>query len=435
MKRLSLAVIAVLMPLKSALAQDLLETYQLAVQNDPEYKISDFNRLSTAEIKSQSIAQMLPNIGFGASSTRNRIDIKSFIPNAPTLQHFWDQKLGFNLKQPVFHWDHWIQLDQSENQIAQAEANYQAKQQELMRRCAETYFNVLAAQDNLDFVSAEKTAIAQQLEQAKQRFEVGLIAITDVYEAQAGYDRTEANLIEAQNLLDNSKEALREILGENDAKLNRLQNSINLVPPSPADINAWTTAAEQGNFSVVAQINQAEYKRKMVDFQQARHLPTLDIIAQYNDQDSGNRYGLRGDNENIGLQLNLPLFEGGGTNSRVRQAEHEFNAAKQELIRTQRSVTRMVKDAFRGIEASISRVKALDATVNSAEKSLEATSVGLEVGTRTMVEVLTEQRNLYKAKSDYARSRYDYLINTIRLKEANGSLSEADLAQINQYLK
>ena len=435
MKRLSLAVIAVLMPLKSALAQDLLETYQLAVQNDPEYKISDFNRLSTAEIKSQSIAQMLPNIGFGASSTRNRIDIKSFIPNAPTLQHFWDQKLGFNLKQPVFHWDHWIQLDQSENQIAQAEANYQAKQQELMRRCAETYFNVLAAQDNLDFVSAEKTAIAQQLEQAKQRFEVGLIAITDVYEAQAGYDRTEANLIEAQNLLDNSKEALREILGENDAKLNRLQNSINLVPPSPADINAWTTAAEQGNFSVVAQINQAEYKRKMVDFQQARHLPTLDIIAQYNDQDSGNRYGLRGDNENIGLQLNLPLFEGGGTNSRIRQAEHEFNAAKQELIRTQRSVTRMVKDAFRGIEASISRVKALDATVNSAEKSLEATSVGLEVGTRTMVEVLTEQRNLYKAKSDYARSRYDYLINTIRLKEANGSLSEADLAQINQYLK
>ena len=435
MKRLSLAVIAVLMPLKSALAQDLLETYQLAVQNDPEYKISDFNRLSTAEIKSQSIAQMLPNIGFGASSTRNRIDIKSFIPNAPTLQHFWDQKLGFNLKQPVFHWDHWIQLDQSENQIAQAEANYQAKQQELMRRCAETYFNVLAAQDNLDFVSAEKTAIAQQLEQAKQRFEVGLIAITDVYEAQAGYDRTDANLIEAQNLLDNSKEALREILGENDAKLNRLQNSINLVPPSPADINAWTTAAEQGNFSVVAQINQAEYKRKMVDFQQARHLPTLDIIAQYNDQDSGNRYGLRGDNENIGLQLNLPLFEGGGTNSRIRQAEHEFNAAKQELIRTQRSVTRMVKDAFRGIEASISRVKALDATVNSAEKSLEATSVGLEVGTRTMVEVLTEQRNLYKAKSDYARSRYDYLINTIRLKEANGSLSEADLAQINQYLK
>ena len=433
MKRLSLAVIAVLMPLKSALAQDLLETYQLAVQNDPEYKISDITRLSTAEIKSQSIAQMLPNIGFGASSTRSRLDSRSFLGS--TLQHFWDQKLGYNLKQPVFHWDHWIQLDQSENQIAQAEANYQAKQQALMRRCAEAYFNILSAQDNLDFVNAERTAIAQQQEQAKQRFEVGLIAITDVYEAKAGYDRTEANLIEAQNLLDNSKEALREILGDNPANLNRLQNTISLVPPSPADINAWTAAAESSNFSVVAQINQAEYMRKMVDFQQARHLPTLDIIAQYNEQDSGNRYGLRGDSENIGLQVNVPLFEGGGTSSRVRQAEHEFNAAKQELIRTQRSVTRMVKDAFRGIEASISRVKALDATVSSAEKSLEATSVGLEVGTRTMVEVLTEQRNLYKAKSDYARSRYDYLINTIRLKEANGSLSEVDLAQINQFLK
>jgi outer membrane protein len=416
-----------------AFCQDLLETYQLAKANDPEFKSSDINKLATAEIKSQSIAQMLPNLSFSANSSRNRLESTSFL--GTTLQHYWDSKLGINLKQPVFHWDHWVQLDQADNKIAQAEAQFQAKQQSLIRRTAEAYFNVLAAQDNLEFANSEKKSIEKQLEQAKQRFDVGIIAITDVYEAQAGYDRALASEIEAGNLLDNSKEALREIIGDNAVELSSLQPQIPLSLPAPEDLSSWANTAENNNFSIVAQINQAEYVRKNVELQQSKHLPTLDIVAQYSEMDTGNQYGLRGDNESFGLQLNLPLYEGGGTSSRSRQAAYEYEAAKEDLTKVKRSINRGVKDAFRGVVSSISRVKALEATSKSAAMAVEAAEAGFEVGTRTMVDVLAEQRNLFRAKSDHARSRYDYLINGIKLKEAAGSLNEQDLEQINQYLQ
>lgn len=433
MAKLLLTFLVALILEKPAYSQNLLETYQLAKANDPEFRGSDINRSAIAEIKSQSIAQMLPNLSFSANSSRNRLESTSFL--GTTLQHYWDHKLGFNLKQPVFHWDHWIQLDQAENKIAQAEAQFQAKQQRLIRRTTEAYFNILAAQDNLEFANSEKKSIEKQLDQAKQRFEVGIIAITDVYEAQAGYDRALASEIEAQNLLDNSKEALREIIGENTTELSILQSQVPLSPPAPEDLSSWANAAENNNFEVVAQINQAEYIRKNSDLQQSKHLPTLDIVAQYSDMDTGNQYGLSGDNESFGLQLNLPLYEGGGTSSRSRQAAYEYEAAKEDLTKVKRSINRGVKDAFRGVVSSISRVKALEATTKSAEMAVEAAEAGFEVGTRTMVDVLTVQRNLYKAKSDHARSRYDYLINGIKLKEAAGSLSEADLEQINQYLR
>ena len=433
MIRLLTTLLLVSVPLKAAQAEDLMDIYRLALQNDPDFKSSDFNQQAVREVKSQSIAQMLPNISFNAASSRNRLESTSFL--GTTLQHYWDHSLGMELKQPVFNWSHWVQLDQADNKIAQAEAQFQAKQQSLMTRTAEAYFNILAAQDNLEFAVAEKRAIEKQLEQAKQRFEVGVIAITDVYEAQAGFDRAQASVIEAQNLLDNSKEALREIIGDNAADLKMLRHEIPLSTPQPEDIAAWTNTAENNNFSIVAQFNQAEFVRKTVDLQQSKHMPTLDIVAQYREQDSGNRYGLRGDNESVGLQVNVPLFEGGGTSSRTRQAEYEYEMAKEELTKVKRNVTRVVKDAYRGVIASINRVKALDATTQSAKMAVEAAEAGFEVGTRTMVDVLSIQRNLFKAKSDYARSRYDYLINGIKLKEAAGSLDESDMQQINEYLQ
>ncbi len=434
MRRLSYALLAALLPFNTGLAQDLVETYQLALKSDPDTRSADINQNVTAEIKSQSIAQMLPNIAFAASSSRTRVDNSSKF-FSKTLQHYQDNKLGITLRQPVFNWSHWVQLDQVDNQIAQSEAQFQAKQQSLITRTVEAYFNILAAQDNLEFSIAEKKAIAKQLDQAKQRFEVGIIAITDVYEAQAGYDRALASEIEAENLLDNSKEALRVILGDNAAELNPLEAQIPMSSPAPDDISAWANTAESNNFSIIAQLNQAETIRKSIDLQQSRHLPTLDIIAAYNQVDSsGNRFGSLGDNESVGLQLNLPLFEGGATLSRTRQAAYEYEMAKEDLIKVKRGVNRQVKDAYRGTVSSISRVQALDANVKSAEKAVEAAEAGFDVGTRTMVDVLQMQRNLYKAKSDYARSRYDYLINGIKLKEAAGSLSETDLQQINTYL-
>ncbi|MCQ8104607.1 TolC family outer membrane protein [Methylomonas sp. SURF-2] len=422
-------------PLKFAYAEDLMEIYRLAVQNDPEIKISDINQLATGEIKSQSIAQMLPKLGLSAGSTWNRLnnEKQSFLGTG--LQHYLDNLLTVNLTQPVFNWSHWVQLDQADNKIAQAEAQFQAKQQELMTRTVEAYFNVLAAKDNLEFVMAEKTAIEKQLEQAKQRFDVGIIAITDVYEAQAGFDRAMAAVIEAENLLDNRKEALREIIGDNVVDLKKLPEDIPLSPPNPADISAWANTAESNNFSIVAQVNQAEFIRKNIELQQSKHLPTLDIVAQYRQSDNGNQFGFRGDNESVGLQFNLPLFEGGGTVSRTRQAEFEYEAAKEELTKVKRGVTRGVKDAYRGVLSSIDQVKALKSTTASGQLAVEAAEAGLEVGTRTMVDVLAIQRNLYKAKSDYAQGRYNYLINGVKLKQTAGSLSEQDLLQINEYLK
>lgn len=432
MTRTLCTLLVALIPVKLAFSQDLLETFQLAKANDPDFKSSDINKLATAEIKSQSIAQMLPNLSFSANSSRNRLESTSFL--GTTLQHYWDSKLGFNLKQPVFHWEHWVQLDQADNKIAQAEAQFQAKYQNLMRRTAEAYFNILAAQDNLEFAVAEKKAIENNWNKPSSGSMSASLPLPTSTKP-AGYDRALASEIEAQNLLDNSKEALREIVGDNAAELDGLQPEIPLSPPEPEDLSSWANSAESNNFSIVAQINQAEYIRKNIDLQESKHMPTLDIVAQYGDMDTGNRYGLRGNSESFGLQLNLPLYEGGGVSSRVRQAEHEYEAAKEDLTKVKRSVTRGVKDAFRGMVSSISRVKALDATSKSADMAVQAAEAGFEVGTRTMVDVLTEQRNLYKAKSDYARSRYDYLINGIKLKEAAGSLSEVDLEVVNQYLR
>lgn len=428
------AVLLALFSIQQVYAQDLIETYRLALENDPELKSAYFNQFSVAEVKSQSIAQMLPNISLQAGSSWNRLNNTKFTFQGSGIQEYWNHVLTINFLQPVFNWGHWVQLDQSENRIAQTEAEYQAQFQSLIVRTGEAYFQVLAAQDNLEFSVAERKAIAKQLEQAKQRFEVGLIAITDVYEAQAAYDQAYANEIEAANLLDNAKESLRELIGENAAELNPLHAEITLDKPEPADISNWTETATNNNFSIIAQLNQAEVARKEVDLQQSAHLPTVDIVANYNLQDNNSSFGLRGDTQSVGLQLNLPIFEGGGTYSRTQQAQYDYQRAKEELTKVKRAVTRQVRNAYRGVLTSISRVKSLTASVKSAESALEATEAGFEVGTRTMVDVLIAQRNLYRSKRDHAKSRYDYLINGIKLKEAAGNLSESDLQQINQFL-
>lgn len=418
----------------SANSQDLFETYQLALTNDPEYQNAYLHQYATAESKSQSIAQMLPQINIAASSARDRLNNKKFTFQASGTQNYWSHSLSFNFTQPVFHWDHWIQLSQSENKIAEAEALFHAKQQALMLKVTESYFNILAAEDNLNFSIAEKKAIAKQLEQAKQRFEVGLIAITDVHEAQAAYDQARANEIEAANLLDDSKENLREIIGENDADLQPIMAEFQLNRPEPEDISEWTQSAQNNNFNIIAQLNRTEVARKDVSRHQSGHMPTLDIVANYAVQDSTSTFGLRGDTQSVGIQFNMPIFEGGATLSRVKQADFEFQKSKQDLTKAKRTVTRQVKNAYRGVLSSISRVQALKASVLSSKSALQATEAGFEVGTRTMVDVLSEQRNLFKSKRDYSRSRYDYLINGIRLKEAAGNLGETDLQKVNGFL-
>jgi outer membrane protein len=425
-------------------AQDLTETYELALQNDPVLKQAQANQLATGESRPQSIARLLPNIAANGLGSRDWLDNKKYHDQNNHVDHdpdyrgpsqgYWSFVFNIKLTQPLFHWDDWIQLSQSDNQIAQAEADYQAVQQELMVRTTEAYFNVLSAQDTAELIQAEKQSISRQLDQAKQRFEVGINAITDVYEAQAGYDEATAKEIEAVHDLENKKEALREIIGDNEVQLNSLGSTLPLLKPEPANMVDWSNSAENNNFNIISAFNKAEFSRKSIDVQRTGHLPQLDMVASYMGSDDNSTSGFRGDAQSVGVQLNVPLFEGGAVNSRTRQASYQYEAAKENLIAVKRAVKREVKDAYNGVLSSIGRVEALKTAVTSAENALAASEVGFEVGTRTMVEVLAQQRNLYRAKRDFYRSRYDYLINSIKLKQASSNLTQNDLEQINRLL-
>ncbi|WP_295537635.1 TolC family outer membrane protein, partial [uncultured Thioclava sp.] len=315
-----------------------------------------------------------------------------------------------------------------------AEADYGAAKQELIVRVSSAYFDVLAALDNVEFSRAEKEATARQLEQAKQRFEVGLIAITDVHEAQAQYDLTVAQEITADNTLANTREALQEITGQYDETLQVLRDEIPLLEPVPSDADAWITQARQQNLSLQAARFAASAAKDEISRQRAGHYPTLDFVANKSNSVTHSTTGRETDAETLSLQLNVPLFAGGAVLSRTREAGYRANEARYRLEQTRRGVQRQTRNAYLGVLAGISRVKALEQAVVSSKKALEATEAGFEVGTRTIVDVLLSQRELFRAQRDHARSRYDYLLNTLRLKQSAGSLAVTDVEAISQLM-
>lgn len=417
-----------------AYCQDLLEIYHLALENDPVLKQANANQRAIAEAKNLSVANFFPTVSATGIDNLTRLVNDRATYQGLGIQKYNDQSLTLNLTQPIFHWDHWIQLSQSDNQLAQAEADYQAEMQKLMVKVTDAYFNVLSAEDNLKFSSSEKQAIARQLEQAKQRFAIGLTDITEVHEAQAAFDRASAGEIEAANSVDNQKEALMEIIGQQNIELATIKETIPLTKPEPEDISAWSDTAEFNNLSIISAFNQMEFARKAIEIQKNGHLPKLDLTASYGKFDTSSNFGLQGNSESVGLRLNMPLYEGGAVNIRTRQASFRYEQAKETLNAAKRSVKRQVKDAFRGILSSISRVEALKTAVNSAETALQSTEAGFDVGIRTLVEVLNEQKNLYRARRDFSRARYDYLLNSVKLKQASSSLIPEDLIRINQML-
>ncbi len=427
--------VATLLLPQSVYAGGLLDNYLLARDNDPQLKAAEATRLAQNETKSQSIALLLPNISFRGNTDK----VSSETTNSnffPAVKEDYSSKgYSLNITQAVYHHDYWVGLRQADATVAQAEADYGVAKQELMVRLASSYFDLLAAQDNLDFARAEKQATTRQLEQAKQRFEVGLIAITDVHEAQAQYDLTVAQEISADNLLANAREALQEITGQYEQAPLSLKKEIPLISPEPSDIEKWVKQATQHNLNLKSAQFASEVASEEINRQRAGHFPTLDIVASRTNRDTGGLTGRINDTDTISLQLNVPLFAGGAVNSRTRQAAYRADAAKQNLIQARRTVMRQTRNAYLGVMAEISRVKALRQAVISTAKANEATQAGFEVGTRTIVDVLVSQRELFRAKRDYARSRYDYILNTFRLKQAAGSLAQADISAINKWFK
>jgi outer membrane protein len=437
--KLTYFIVTVLTGVSPLQAQNLSETFELALQNNPALRQAQARSSAAAETKDQSIAQLLPNVYAGASSNReylynakakSRIDYRGLDVN----QTYWNNTFNVNLTQPLFHWDYWITLSQSDNEIARSEAIYQSELQNLIAKTTEAYFNVLAAKDVLDFTQAEKQAITQQLEQAKQSFAAGIIAVTDLYEAQAAFDQVITGEIEATNEVDNQKDALREIIGTNEVRLNALGAQLPLLKPVPADMSAWNQLAQTNNLTIISAFNQSEVARKSIELNKSGHLPNLDLVAAYGVSDNSSSFGFRGDAKTVGLQLNVPLFEGGMVNSKTRQAAFEYEAAKEDLNASRLAVERQVNHAYRGLMTSISRIESLNSVITSAQKALESNQAGFEAGTRTMLDVLLTQRNLFRAKRDFARARYDYLIYSIKLKQASSDLTQSDLEQINHLL-
>lgn len=419
-----------------ASAMDLIEVYDLAVVNDPAFLEAKARRDSDQESRPQAIANLLPSLSVSGSTRTTRLHNKKVSferVGADKTSNFFTHRIGLDLRQPVFHKDFWVQLDQSDNQIVQADAEYAATKQELIVRTTNAYLDVLLANDTLVFATAEKLALARQLEQAQQRFNVGLIAITDVLEAQAGYDKAVADEIQAENDLDNRKEELREIIGDSPVDLAGLGDELPLLKPDPENIEEWSKLAENLNLDIIARKNEAERARKQIEFERSGHYPTVDIVGRYDYQDDTG-FSRRGDQASIGLELNFPLFQGGAVNSRSRQAQFDFAAAQQGLAAERRSVIRQVKDSYRGVISTIGQVNAREATVKSSKSAVEATEAGFEVGTRTMVDVVAEQRNLFRSKRDHAETRYDYIKNWLRLKQATSDLSREDLEKFNRLL-
>jgi len=414
------------------LADDMVSIYRLALDADPEFQAAIATHAAALEILPQSRAALLPDIGLRGNASRDRFDPR----NSGNTSYATNQTYSVGLRQALYQRERFIALEQADSRVAQADAELEAARQDLVLRVARLYFILLGAQDNLDFVIADKNAIARTLDQAEQRFEVGLSAITDSLEARARYDIAISNKIDADQLLADAGEAMRELTGEQPGTPDILHPEIPLVSPDPADHEQWVAAAIEQSPLVLAARAATETAKQEIQIQRSGHYPSLDMTADYSYLD--NRFGgltdLKRNDSSIGLEFNLPLYQGGLISSQTRQARSEYNVAMENQVKQYRATERDVRDEYRAVIAGISKVKALHRAVESNEKALEAAETGFEVGTRTVVDVLDSQRELLRARRDYARSRYDYVLSTLRLKQAAGVVTGEDLAQINEWL-
>jgi len=427
-----------------ASANELTRIYQLAVENDTQLRAAAGQRDAAVQANPRARGALLPQIsgtavleqGEQTTTTKTTLD-----PNPPEVQADTDgQDLRLTLRQALFDAAAWNRWQQADRQAAAAEATYRIAEQGLALRVTEAYFGLLGAADNLRFADAEKKAVERQLELAKRRFEVGLSAITDVQEAQARYDLTVAQMIEAEQAQANAQVVVTEITGTTDAHIVPLKEEIPLLGPNPDSVNDWLKSASEANLSILVARANAAAARQDVDASWAGHYPTLYFEGQaaVGDQSSvspiGGTFDQDYETSNLRLLLNVPIFAGGSTQAAVNAAKGTHDQRVAELEGKKREVERSTKNAYQGVIAGVSRVKAYKQAVLSNTTALEASEVGLEVGARTAVDVLNAQRELYRAQRDYSKSRYDYLLNILRLKNAAGQLGPGDLNEIDALL-
>ncbi|XYB94169.1 efflux RND transporter outer membrane protein VpoC [Vibrio parahaemolyticus] len=421
----------------SAWADSLAEIYDLAKQNDPQLLSVAAQRDRAFEAITSSRSALLPQINLTAGYNLTRGDTEydsnlisdvSNDSNALTA--------GVNFSQELYNRASWITLDTAEKSARQADATYAAAQQGLILRVSQAYFEVLRAQDNLVFVRAEKAAVGRQLEQTKQRFEVGLSAITDVHDAQAQYDAVLADEVLAENDLINSYESLREITGQEHKNLNVLDTNRFSATRTNSPAETLIDEAKTKNLSLLSARISQDIARDNISLASSGHLPTLSLDGGYNYGDTSNSArDHTTDNFNIGVNLAVPLYTGGNVTSQTKQAEFAYVAASEDLEAQYRSVVKDVRAQNNNINASIGALKAYEQSVVSARSALEATEAGFDVGTRTIVDVLDATRRLYDANKNLSDARYNYILSVLQLRQAVGTLSEQDILDVDAGLK
>jgi|TARA_R110000772_G_scaffold88469_2_gene183820 outer membrane protein len=427
-------------------AEDLLSVYQQAQANDPVVLRAQAQFFAAEEGIEQARSVLLPQIYGSASYTESKSE---FIPTSDTGQSSGQiltnksdtTSYGINLDMELYNHSTWLKLDNAKKLAHQSDVSYQLAKQDLIVRVTQAYFQVLSAKDDLEFAKAEKAAIERQLEQTKQRFSVGLTAVTDVHEAQAQFDNAVTSEIISENQVFNAEEALRVITNVYPRDLYILNTErFSTSRPAPDSANEWQQTAEAKNLELIAERISIDIAKENINIARSGHYPTLSLSGSYGSQDQDNEVNNINfnnpalDSHSIGISLYVPIYSGGAITSSVRQAQSNYVAASQNMEQAYRNVVQNTRNAYNTVIAAVSSIKSLEQSVISAQSALKATEAGFEVGTRTIVDVLNSTRNLYNAKRNLSSTRYDYIQNVLALKRAGGTITEQDLSDINQGL-
>ncbi len=436
-----------------AYSADLWDVYQLALDNDPTFATAQANYQAALENKPIARAGYLPNVNLTGSRTVTKSSGQIPLVYDPTTNTYIQSNGSFRsyttsytaqLTQPIFNWSAWETIEQADASVAQAQAQFVAAQQDLIVRTATAYFNVITARDTLAADHAATLANGKQLDQTKAKYQVGMSAVTDVQNAQAAYDQSVANEIAAQQQVINAEESLRAITGEPVGVLKEPVSGMPLRTPAPDNAQKWVDTALKQNPNLMAALAAADVASSNISIKRSGHYPTIDLVLSHNYNNNHQVSAIQilavGQYQNISgntamLQLNVPIFSGGGVTAQVTQAERQYDAAMEQVKFVNRQTVQQARTSYLGVLTGISQVRALQQSVKSNETSLQAMETGMQVGTRTIVDVLLARQNLVTAQTNYAQSRDNYLTSVLQLKQAAGILGPDDLKQINVLLQ
>jgi len=412
-------------------SKNLSQIYALAVLQDPTLQAAQAALRANRQVFPQALAQMAPNLSASYNTTATQ-------SNLFYLGSYNTTNYSFNLTQPIYHPEHWAQLEQARYIAKGAGAVYLSATQALMIRVANQYFAILGSLDDLHFTQAQRKAFKRQLEQTQQRFEVGLIAITDVQDAKARFDSAVADEIAAANAVADQYEKLREITGDpiENVTLFPTTHPLALLPPTPNNQETWVTTAHRENLDIIAAKETAQQLKAAVAFQAAGHYPKVDVTGSLGRSKNAPPFpfDLLGYSKSVALNISVPIFAGGGVIFRTQEAKARYEEALKKLEVQQRATDSETRQAFRGVLTALSGVQALHQAALSSKTALDATQAAYEAGTRTMVDLLNAQSDLFKAERDHAKARYQYLLEGLKLKQAAGVLSAQDLFAVNDLI-